>query len=146
MSQYAPKKPSVVNSFSVTLTLILLVGGYFGWWYLPHWFKAWRMSGVLVSVGNDAYRQYDDNKLMAILVKEGKRLGLNVSEDNFAIQRVPYTADELSGVVSSIPAKRGKMITIAFAQTVVAEWPLVGGSRELTFEYQATTDLAAVAY
>lgn len=147
MSQYAPKKPSKINSFSVTLTLILVVGGYFGWWYLPHWFKVWRMSGVLVTVGRDGYREFDDEKLMKKLVSEGRRLDLRVNEDNFAIKREPYSPEELSKYQDrTYPEKRGKSIKVAFAIVIPAEWPLLGGVTNLTFERQKQVDISTVTW
>ena len=65
MSIYAPKKPSKLNGLNVTLALIFLIGGYFGWWFLPTGFAVWSVTGAMASECNSAYREFDDAKLLA---------------------------------------------------------------------------------
>lgn len=147
MSMYAPKKPKLLNSFNVTLALIAATGGYFGWWYLPHWFKVWRLSGRMIAVGRDGYREFDDEKLIKKLVSDARSLDLRVTPDNFAIKRTPYPPEEMAKFQDPYyPTKRGKTITVAFATVIPAEWPLIGGEVNLTFESQKTVDLATVTW
>ena len=147
MSQYAPKKPSAFNSFNITLATIVLVVGYFGAWYLPHWFKVWRLDGALIGVGRDGYREFDDEKLMKKLLSEARRLDLPATPDNFAIERQPYPPEELSKFSDThYPTKRGKTIIIAYATAIDAEWPLIGGSTRITFQRQRTVDLSMITW
>lgn len=147
MSQYAPKKPSAFNSFNITLAVIVLVLGYFGAWYLPHWFKVWRLDGVLISVGRDGYREFDDEKLMKKLISEARRLELPASSDNFAIERQPYPPEELAQYKdTTYPSKRGKTIIIAYATAIDADWPLIGGSTRITFHRQRSVDLTTISW
>lgn len=145
MSQYAPKKPSKFNSFNITLFFILTIGGYFGWWFLPHWFAVWRMSGVMVTIGRDGYREFDNEKLIKKLVSEARRLGLQASADNFAVARQPYPPEELEKYQEQYyPTMRGKTIKVAFAIVIPMEWPLFGGIQDVTFERQKMVDLTTV--
>lgn len=151
MSIYAPKKPKRLNSLNVSIAIVTLVLGYLGWFYLPHWFKAWSMSGALVSVGRDAYRVYDDEVLRKKLLAEGRRIGLPVTPKSFLIKREPYSDAEISAMVRDkkdpwYMKNRGKSITIAFAVRVKADWPLTDDSTELEFSSQKTMDLTTVTY
>jgi len=143
MSQYAPKKPSAFNSFNITLATIVFVFGYFGAWYLPHWFKVWRLDGALIGVGRDGYREFDDEKLMKKLLSEARRLELPAAPDNFAIERQPYPPEELQKFSDTFyPTRRGKSIIIAYAAVIDAEWPLIGGSTRITFHRQRSVDMS----
>lgn len=145
MSIHTPKKPRRINTVSVTLTLILAVGGYFGWFYLPHWFAVWRLTGAMMSIGRSAYREFDNEKLMEKLLVEGRRNGLQVSRDNFAMEREAYTEDELINATDlwrRVARQRGKRITISFATTINAKWPLIDKVTPLYFENVREVDLS----
>lgn len=148
MSLYAPKKPKRINSVSVSVTLILLLLGYIGWWYIPHWFRVWQMSGVMISVGRLGYREYDDQKLIQLLIQGAQRNGLRVTADNFSIWREPYGADEIEADATpakrDLYAKRGKNIWVSFAYTTEAEWPLIGKTTTLNFERERSVELSQV--
>jgi hypothetical protein len=147
MSVYAPKKPSAINSFSVTLTVLVSLALFFGSFYLPHAYRAWVLSGVIVSIGNDAYREFDDEKIMKKLVTEANRRGLPLKRDNFVVQRNHYLPAEIpSETAAELFRKRGKSITIVVGYEVDAEWPLIDKRTKLRFQKQRDVDLKPIDY
>jgi hypothetical protein len=151
MSIYAPKKPSKFNRLNFTIAAVFLVLGYFGWWYLPAFYKVWTVTGAMASESNAAYRTLDDNKLVERLVAAARRVGLNtVGPDNFAIQRDPPTDAQLSMATNDasreLLKKRGSAITIVFAVTLDLPWPLIGGSVQMDFERVRTAEMTALKY
>lgn len=155
MGQYDPKKPSAFNVVNILIVLVLGTGIYVGAWYLPHWYPVWKLTGIMHGVGNDAYRETNDEKLMERLLKESVRTGLRLSKENFTIERVPYTPEEieeaLAGKANSDHArktfdKRGRRIFIYFENTVDAKWPFMEKYTPLTFTRTVETDLAIIKW
>lgn len=151
MSIYAPKKPSKFNRLNFTIVAVLLVLGYFGWWYLPAFYQVWTVTGAMASEANAAYRTLDNEKLVSHLVAAARRVGLNtVGPDNFAIQRDPPTEAQLQAVPSDrgreLINARGSAITIVFAVTLDLPWPLFGGSVQVDFERVRTAEMTALKY
>ena len=149
MSIYAPKKPSKFNRLNFTIAAVFLVLGYFGWWYLPAFYKVWTVTGAMASESNAAYRTLDDNKLVERLVAAARRVGLNtVGPHNFAIQRDPPTDAQLSKASNDasreLLKKRGSAITIVFAVTLDLPWPLFGGSVQMDVERVRTAEMTAL--
>lgn len=155
MGQYDPKKPSAFNVVNVILVLVLGTVGYLGWFYVPHWWPVWQLTGIMRGVGNDAYREYNNDKLLEKLLKESKRTGLKLTAQNFTIERRAYTPEEmaeaLKGTNMSDAARllfeqRGKAITLYFEYNVNARWPLRETSRPLTFRRTVTVDLSIIQW
>jgi hypothetical protein len=147
MSIYAPKKPKKINAVSVTVTLVLAVIGYLGWFYLPHWFSVWSASGRMIGVGRDAYREFDDQKIMDKLVREVRAAGLRVGPENFELIREKYTPEELQTLTqggkgsSHVWERRGKTFTVKLAYQVQAKWPLMEKVTPLVFRAERKVDL-----
>lgn len=152
MGQYNAKKPNKINPVSISVTVVILGLGYLGWFYFPHWFQVFRISGVMRGVGTEAYRNFDDQKLMKKLVDESKRLIPNLNENNFKIQRVKYTNDELNalevkhGTQRDVYQTRGKELVIEFAYIFTAKWPLTQKTTKLEFHKEVVQDLSVIAY
>jgi len=149
---YDAKKPSVFNGLNASILVVFLLLAYFGTWYLPHWYKVWALKGSMQGVATEAYREYDDEKLMKMLLKEARRHELRVTEKNFVIKRVPYTPDEINKVVNAngntyFMTRRGKFVKIAFATIIRADWPLLEGKYvDLEFQRQVEVDMKAVSW
>ena len=152
MGVYDAKKPSAFNALNASILVVFLILAYFGTWYLPHWYKVWAVKGVMQGVATDGYREYDDEKLMVELLRGARRLDLKVTEKNFVIKRVPYTAAEVNAVVAKngnpyFMSRRGKFVKIAFATIIRADWPLLEGKYvDLEFHRQVEVDMAVITW
>ncbi len=145
MGIYEIKKPKKINSFSVTLFLIVTISGYFLYWYIPVWWPIFQIQGIMNGICNDAYREVDDEKLMAKLLKEAQRTRLRVSKDNFKLERVPYEQGELANTTAHVSA-RGKACKLSFAYAMESELPLIGKKVPLEWHKTAEVDLKIVKY
>lgn len=155
MGQYDPKKPSAFNPVNIAIVLGLAALGYGGAFYLPHWWPVWQLSGIMHGIGNEAYRNADDTKLMANLLKEAQRTKLGLTEQNFTIERHPYTPEELEVAADGKPITdharkvyetRGKSISIHLEHSVDAKWPLMDKWTTLTFRRTVNTDLSTIKW
>lgn len=149
MSIYAMKKPKRINSVSVSITLIALVFGYFGWFLIPVYWPNFQIGGVMRAACADAYRLPDDKQIMKKLVADSRRSGLRLTEDNFRFTRVPYTPEELTERKidsNSNVAKRGKECILEFYYEDDYEWPLIGKKSTFTFEKTIKGDLTQVEW
>lgn len=155
MGRYDPKKPSAFNVVNALIVLVVGTLGYLGWFYVPHWWPVWQLTGIMRGVANEAYREYNNDKLLDKLLKESKRTGLKLTAENFTIERRAYTPEEmveaLKGGQMSEAARllfeqRGKAITIYFENTVSAQWPLRESKRPLTFRRTVTVDLSIIEW
>lgn len=155
MGQYDPKKPSAFNIVNILIVLGLGTVGYLGWWYLPHWYPVWQLSGIMRGAANDAYREFNNDKLLQKLLKDSQRTGLKLTAENFTIERTGYTNEEMQAAVEGkelsdharmLFEQRGKTITIYFENTVTAKWPLQDKSRPLTFRRTVSMDLATIKW
>ncbi len=153
MGQYDPKKPSAFNPVNIAIVLGLAALGYGGAFYLPHWWPVWQLSGIMHGIGNEAYRETDDIKLMEKLLKEAKRTKLGLTEENFTIEREPYPPEELQADRNGKPftdsgrkllEKRGKSISVYLDHSVDAKWPLLDKWTTLSFRRTVTTDLSTI--
>jgi hypothetical protein len=149
MGIYEIKKPKKINSFSVTLFLIVVTVGYLGYWYLPIWWPVFQITGIMKGICNDAYRNPNNDELLDKLVKETKRTGLNLTKENFSIYRSPYPEGELPkepGTRENF-IKRGKTCELTFSYGKPYELPLTGGKVvNLAWEKTIVTDLSVVHY
>lgn len=147
---YEAKKPSAINSFSVSLVLITATLGYLGYFYLPVWWPVFQLSGIMRGICNDAYRDHDDKALVDKLLRESKRTGLRLTQDNFVFKRVPYTEEELVGIeghARSMKERRGKRCELELIYTARAEWPFLEGKvTSLNMGRRVEADLAQIQY
>lgn len=107
MNIYAMKKPKRINSVSITFFILAVVVGYAGWALIPIYWPVFQLSGIMRGICYDAYRNHDNEKLMDKLLKEGRRTGLKLSEDNFRLTRLPYSEEELVALTGGVMEKRG---------------------------------------
>ena len=122
MNIYLMKKPKKINTFSVTLFLIIVIGGYLGWFFLPAWLPIFKLKGIMRGTCYDMYRIFDNEKLEKALVKNAKRVGLKVTNENFQLLREPYTDQELldlkvTAQMRMTMTRRGKNCRIRFRYT-----------------------------
>lgn len=148
MGIYEIKKPKKINSFSVTLFLIVVVAGYLGYWYIPLWWPIFQVKGIMSGICNDAYREMDNEKLLDKVVRETKRTGLRLTKDNFKIERVQYKPEELppQGGVREVMLTRGKQCRLTFTYHIVSEMPFIGKKVPLSWTKQVETELGIVKY
>lgn len=150
MGIYEIKKPRRINSFSVTLTLILIVLGYLGWFIIPLWWPVFQETSIMQGICNDAYREYDNEKLMVKLMKQSARTGLPLRRDNFVFERVPYQEFEFPPGLGPDGHKlfetRGKECRLSFTYVTKGEWPLIGKKVQIPWKRSVKTDLKVVHY
>lgn len=147
MSVYDPKQPKFFNTLNIFLMLAGLTLGYLGWWFLPHWWPVFQLSGIMKSACYDAYHQTDDSVLLNKLVKDSQRTGLQLQAENFQIIREKYTPEEvMAGKLSEIQLKRGKSITIKMGYVARAQWPLTDRYKNITFRREQSTDLKQITW
>lgn len=145
MGIYEIKKPRKINSFSVTLFLIVTIGGYLLYWYIPIWWPIFQMQGIMNGICNDAYREIDNEKLMAKLLKESQRTHLRVTKENFKLERVPYMPNELPNL-TEYAAARGKFCKLSFSYAAESELPFIGKRVQHEWHKSAEVDLKIVKY
>src|SRR5438067_2513029 len=144
---YEMKKPKKINSFSITIFLLVVTLGYFGYFIIPVWWPIFQETGIMKGVCNDMYREYSNDKLMKKLLKETARTGLKVTKENFLLQRVPYAADELFNLdkaVVELRTQRGKECRLSFSYVSDAQWPFLGKSTPIEWNRSVKTDLKVV--
>lgn len=129
MSVYAMKKPKRINSVSVTIAIVLLIGGYFAYAFVPKYWPFFQMKGILRGFCNQAYRDYkDDKKLIEKLVKDTQRVKLDLGPDNFVFTREPYDPEEFVGKTeqqASQMHQRGKTCVVEFYYEDQITLPLI---------------------
>ncbi len=149
MNIYAMKKPKRINSVSITVTLVILVVGYLGWFIIPTWWPSFQMGGIMRGACNDAYRMTNDEKLMTKLVKDSRRTGLKITKENFRFTRIKYTAEELNELnypSGSTPDVRGKRCVIEFYYEDDYMWPLINKPQRIVFEKRIEAPLEQIKY
>src|SRR5688500_16366092 len=90
------KKPKRLNTVSVTLLLLGAVLAYVIWFLVPAFWPIFQLTGIMRGACNNAYREYDDKKVISVLLRDARRTKLRVTEDNFRLTRLPYTEEELA--------------------------------------------------
>jgi hypothetical protein len=145
---YEIKKPKKINSFSVTIFLIVTIGGYLGYWYIPIWWPIFQVSGIMSGICNDAYREMNNEKLVDKLMKETKRTGLALTKENFTFERIPYLPQEMPNDAASRDTlgRRGKACRLTFNYGKRYELPFIGKSVPLSWTKQVYTDLGVIKY
>ncbi len=149
MNIYMMKKPKRINSVTVTMAVGLLVIGYLLYWWIPILWPIFQMTGIMKSACNAAYKDFDDERVMAGLIKDARRTRLRISEDNFRFRRVRYALAEVQGMGiedNSFFARRGKHCEIDFRYTDTYPIPFLGKSIELTFDRTVDQPLTTVKY
>lgn len=149
MNIYLMKKPKRINSVSVTLFLLMVAGAYLGWTFVPVYWPVFQMTGIMRGVCNTAYRERNDDKLLDILVKEGRRTRLRLSKENFAVERVPYTEEELLAAPEGprkVMADRGKTCVISFHYEDEYTWPILEKRAPLIIDRTIETPLEQVSW
>lgn len=158
MNIYAPKKPSRINSVSVSVTLFLLAFGYFLWAFVPIYWPIFQLQGIARSACNQAYKQLDDEKVIEKLVEDSRRTGLKLSEDNFQMTRIPMDDDEIEAELASFEdpraraeralylRQRGKACVIEYYYRDRYPLPLIGQTVELTFNNEVRGSLETVSW
>lgn len=149
MNIYLMKKPKRINSVSVTLFLMAAVTAYLGWAYIPIYWPLIQMSGIMRGVCNDAYREQRNDALLQQLVREGKRTRLRISADNFSVERVAYSEEEMmnqSEHAKSILRARGKACVISFHYEDTYTWPLFDSPHRVVFDRTVETPLETVKW
>jgi hypothetical protein len=153
---YAPKKPSRINSVSITFTVVGLALAYFLWAFIPIYWPIFQLKGICRAACNDAYRVTDDDEVIKRLVRDAARTGLGLTEDNFRMTREPYTEDELVALTAKIEdvdkraewttflRDRGKTCVIEYLYRGRYTLPVVGQSVELTFNDEIRGSLESV--
>jgi hypothetical protein len=146
---YEIKKPKKINSFSVTLFLIVVVGGYLLYWYIPAWWPIFQIKGIMSGTCNDAYRQMDNDKLLDKMLKETKRTGLKLTKQNFELERERYTPAELVGLdekKQDLMQRRGKTCRLTFRYKNNYEMPFIGKSVPLSWTKTVESELGIIKY
>lgn len=158
MNIYAPKKPKRINSVSVTIALFLLVFGYLGWAFGPILWSVFQLEGMARAACNHAYRELDDEAVIAGLVRDSARTGLRLTAENFRMTRVPYEEAELREETASIGSdqqraqrarflrERGKTCVIEYYYRDQYPLPLIGQTIELTFNDEVRGSLETVTW
>jgi hypothetical protein len=146
---YEMKKPKRINSFSVTLFFVTVTVAYLGYWYLPEWWPMFQLTGIMRGICNDAYRTYEDEKLVDKLLKESKRTGLRLTKENFLLERVKYTAQEMNNFDQNQQltfGQRGKKCILYVKYHKRSPLPFIGKEVPLSWEKSVETDLSTVKY
>ena len=142
MNIYAIKKPKRINAVSVTLTLLLLGGAYAAWAFVPVLFPLWRMNGLMRIACAKAHNDPNDAAVIADLVKRAQTPGLSISDDNFLLERTPFSSEELGGqpaAVATQMSKIGKGCVMRFRYVDTYTLPVLG--REYTLPYESSVEV-----
>jgi hypothetical protein len=145
---YEMKKPKRINSFSVTLALLVSAAVYTGYVLIPVWWPVFQETGIMQGICNDAYREFDNDKLMGKLLKESARTGLRLTKENFTFERIPYTAEETrqwTGA-SNLYSLRGKECILSMGYVSNFTWPGIGRQSQISWQKTVRTDLATVKW
>lgn len=138
------KKPKRINSVSVALALMALAFLYFLWAVVPTLWPLWQMSGIMRTACSVAYSEADDEVVMQRLVKDGRRTKLRISKDNFLLERVAFTEDEILAAperLRGVMSKKGKECVLRFRYVDTYALPLLGLEYELPYESKVTLSL-----
>ncbi len=149
MNIYMIKKPKRINSVSVSLTLILATLGYLGWFYVPVRWPIFQLKGIMRATCNDAYREYNNEKLMKRLLSDARRTGLNLSPANFRLTRIPFTHEEMIAQKmkpGDLTASRGKECILEMHYEDDYEWPLIGKTTRIVFEDKVSAPLEYIKW
>lgn len=158
MNIYAPKKPKKINSVSVSIALFVLVFGYLGWAFGPILWSIFQLKGIARAACNEAYRELDNEKVVAELVRNSARTGLRLTAENFRMTRLPYDEAGLREETAAITDpqsraqraaylnKRGKTCVIEYYYRDRFPLPLIGQSVELTFNNDVRGSLETVTW
>ncbi len=109
MTVHRYKKPSAINSVSVSMLLGLALLVYAGSVLIPIVWPVLQLGGIMRSVCNQAYRLPDDEALRQRLLKEATRTGLPVTAKNFELVRVKYSPAELQALARGNEALRRQL-------------------------------------
>ena len=149
MSVYELKKPRFFNSFTNTLLVLALTLGYLGYWFMPHWWPIFQLTGIMRGACNNMYREYDDKKVLEGLLRESKRTGLKLTKDNFLLERVLYDHEEIATQPPHAKdqlQRRGKSCRIQMIYVVDSVLPFINKTKTLEFRRDITGDLAVIQY
>lgn len=138
------KKPKRFNSVSVTLALLFAAFVYAVWAFVPVMWPLWRMSGIMRTACAQAYSEPDNRVVLQGLLTSAARTKLRVSEDNFIIDRIGYSDEELREAPEgwrSRMATTGKECVIAFRYVDRYTLPVVGLEYTLPYESSVSLDL-----
>ncbi len=144
MSIYEIKKPKRINSVSVTFFFLAVGFGYAGWALVPMFWPVFQLTGIMRGACNDAFRVYDDEAVVAKLIKDASRTGLRLSKDNFRMSRVPYTQQEQAGKTEGLKTlriKRGKECVIEMHYEDDYTLPLFNKVVHVPFDRTVRTNL-----
>lgn len=149
MGVYEIKKPKRINVFSVSLFLIAIafVGGLS--WFLPIWWPVFQLTGIMQGVCNDMYRERSNEVLMKKLLKDSARTGLQLVPENFILERIPYTQQELNALNmgdTSAVAIRGKECRLTLRYLTDTEIPVIKKRIQIPWSRTIQTDLKVIKY
>ena len=149
---YEIKKPRRINSFSVTIFLMAAAIGYLGYFFIPVWWPVFQLTGIMRGACNNAYREYDDKKVISVLLRDASRTKLRVTEDNFRLTRLPYTEEELAVLSKGqqtgmdLLRRRGKECVLEMRYQDDYKWPLIGTTTHLEFEREVRASLETIKW
>lgn len=149
MNIYQMKKPKTINSVSVSMVVAGLVLAYLLYWWVPILWPIFRMTGIMKAACNEAYQDYDDQRIMKKLLRSSVRTGLPLTKDNFRFRRVPYTLEEMKArkiESDSFLVKRGKICEIDFRYRADYPIPFTGRTMFLQFDRSVSAPLVTVEY
>ncbi|MBK6689938.1 MAG: hypothetical protein IPG45_36065 [Deltaproteobacteria bacterium] len=149
MNIYLMKKPKRINSVSVTLFVMAAGLGYLGWALIPIYWPVFQMDGIMRGACNDAYRERNDSVLVNRLVSQGRRTKLRLSPENFSLQRVPYSDEELMAMPEGprrVNEERGKMCLITFHYEDTYTWPIIERKQLFVFDRVVEAPLETVSW
>lgn len=152
MSIYAMKKPKRINAVSVSFFFLALIVGYIGWAAVEIYWPVFQLSGIMRGACNDAYKIHDDEKVMAKLLKDARRTGLPLSNDNFRFTRVPHSDEELitkskgNAAIRRNMIRRGKTCVIEMRYEDDFKLPLLDKRLHIPFSREVEGPLELVKY
>lgn len=153
MNIYLMKKPKRFNAVSVTIGIIAIVGGYLAWFAIPAYWPIFQLTGIMRTACSEAYREFDDRKVVEKMLKNARRTRLKLTKENFDFQRVKFTPDELLEFTRGKPDsvrqtldRRGYACKIALYYEDDYPWPLIGKTARLTFTPQIEGTLETVTW
>ncbi len=126
------KKPSAINSVSISMLLGLGLAVYAGSVLIPIVWPVLQLGGIMRSVCNQAYRNPDDEALRQRLLKDAARTGLPVTAKSFELVRVKYSPAELQALARGNEdlrrqlEKRGQEFIIRLDLEAEYRLPLIG--------------------
>ena len=155
MGVYDPKKPKVINAVSVTGALALLVVGYLAYVLVPPYWQIFQLQGILKSACNEAYREWNDEKVVDYLMRQVPRTGLPLSKDNFRFNRIPYTAEERveefgeranDPQIIQLTEDRGATCVFAYRYARSIHFPIIDQDLPVVHQGEVSASLKTVRY